>query len=184
MEGAPEKHMRATFEAELPLRLQRAQAVQLQAFIPAHWFASAASECARMYVSGFFYGAISVSQAYVEALTRFLAEHHHVTVGKDVPERCRRLKARSFISEQSLQAALSIFDARNDFHHLNREVEQDYFRLAARAKGCINSLHVLESEVFAFSFSDAQPGTVVLSKPEYWPSSEPGLANIHARHLW
>ena len=86
-----EKDMRAHFEASLPHRIERASRVKLQNIIPAQWFAAAASECAGMYIAGFFYGAISVAQAYVEALSRFLAEHHSVRVGNDVPERCQRL---------------------------------------------------------------------------------------------
>jgi len=60
-----ERDMRASFEASLPHRLRRASRVKLQNFIPAHWFAAAASECAGMYIAGFFYGAISVAQAYM-----------------------------------------------------------------------------------------------------------------------
>ena len=80
--------MRASFEASLPHRLRRASRVRLQTLIPAHWFATAASECAGMYIGGFFYGAISVAQAYVEALSRFLAMHHQVRVSEGC---CRTL---------------------------------------------------------------------------------------------
>src|SRR6185436_13134071 len=61
-----QRDMRSSFEASLPHRLQRASQVKLQNIIPAHWFAAAASECAGMYIAGFFYGAISVAQAYIE----------------------------------------------------------------------------------------------------------------------
>lgn len=145
--------MRARFEASIPDRARRAAAVELQQFIPAHWFAAAASECAGMYISGFFYGAISVAQAYVEALSKYLADHHRVRIGKDTAERCRRLHEKGVISANALDAALTIFDDRNDFHHLNRSVEQDFQKLAARAQHCINHIHTLESEVFAFSLS-------------------------------
>jgi len=137
-----------------------------------------------MYVSGFFYGAISVSQAYIDALSRFVAEHHKVKVGKDVPERCHRLRKHLLISEKALRAALGVFDERHDFHHLNRDVEQDFQKLQARALACMNSLYVVESELFAYSVSDAEPGTLVLAKPDYWPSAGPGLAQVHLRNLW
>jgi hypothetical protein len=177
------KHMRGRFEAELPQRLRRASAVKLQQIIPAHWFAAAASECAGMYVAGFFYGAISVAQAYVEALSQYLAEHHHVPVRKDPGERCRRLHHKNIISVPALDAALTIIDDRNDFHHLNKDVEQDFQKLEARAEQCVNLIHILESEVFAYSFTDDDPGKVEFANPEYWPSGGPGLAQVHLRQL-
>lgn len=176
--------MRASFEAELPHRLHRASAVKVQYFIPSHWFAAAASECAGMYIGGFFYGAISLAQAYVEALSRYLAERHHVPVCKDPCERCQRLCRKNIISAAALDAATKILDDRNDFHHLNKDVEQEYQKLEARAKECINHIHALESEVFAYSFTDDAPGAVVLAKPEYWPSTDAGLAQVHLRQLW
>jgi hypothetical protein len=178
-----ERDMRASFEASLPHRLRRASRVKLQNFIPAHWFAAAASECAGMYIAGFFYGAISVAQAYVEALSRFLAEHHRVRVLNDVEERCRRLHRGGFLSDQALNAAVVILEGRNNFHHLNREVPQDYQHLQTRAEQCINHLHTIESDIFAYSFSD-EPGKLVLKKPEYWPSGGPGLAQVGIRQLW
>lgn len=179
-----EKQMRASFEADLPRRLRRVSTVKLQHLIPAHWFAAAASECAGMYIGGFFYGAISLAQAYVEALSRYLAEHHHVPVRKDPGERCQRLYRKDIISAAALDAATKILDDRNDFHHLNKDVEQEYQKLEARAKECINLIHALESEVFAYSITDGAPGTLVLAKPEYWPSAGAGLAQGHLRQLW
>jgi hypothetical protein len=178
-----ERDMRASFEASLPHRLRRASRVKLQQFIPSHWFAAAASECAGMYMAGFFYGAISVAQAYVEALSRFLAEHHRVRMSNDVEGRLRRLHREGLLSDQALDAAVAVLSERNDFHHLNKEVLQEYQRLETRAEECINCLHKIESEVFAYSFSD-EPGKLALKKPEYWPSDRPGLARVGIRQLW
>jgi hypothetical protein len=176
--------MRASFEAEIPERLRRASLVRLQNIIPAHWFSAAASECAGMYIAGFFYGAISVTQAYVEALSKYLAEQHKIKVRKDVVERCRRLRDRDVLSAPAFDAATKILNDRNDFHHLNKDVEQDFRKLEERAAECINLLHSLESEVFAYSYTAETPGQVVLSKPEYWPSPAPGQAHVHLRQLW
>lgn len=175
--------MRAHFEASLPQRIERASRVKLQNIIPAQWFAAAASECAGMYIAGFFYGAISVAQAYVEALSRFLAKHHKVRIGNDVPERCQRLNREGFLSQSALEAVTDIYDGRNDFHHLNREVPQEFEKLQFRAESCMNSLHVIESEVFAYSFGDT-PGKVTLHKPEYWPSEGADMAKVSLRQLW
>ena len=179
-----EASMRATFDAEVPGRMRRATSVRLQHFIPAHWFAAAASECAGMYIAGFFYGAISISQAYIEALTKYLAEHHRVRVGKDAAERCKRLHAKGVLSTSARDAAVLVLNDRNDFHHLNKDVEQDHQKLEERAAECVNLLHIVESEVFAYSFSAENPGQAVLRKPEYWPSPTPGQAQVHLRQLW
>jgi hypothetical protein len=178
-----ENHMRSSFEASLPHRLRRASRVKLQDLIPAHWFAAAASECAGMYIAGFFYGAISVAQAYVEALSRFLAKHHRVRVSNDVKERCRRLHRQGFLSNQAFDAAVAILERRNDFHHLNEEVPQSHQDLETRAEQCVNHLNVIESDVFAYSFSD-EPGKVTLKMPEYWPLTGPKSAQVSLRQLW
>lgn len=177
-----EKKLRAGFEASLPDRLKRLLRVKLQPLIPAHWFAAAASECAGMYVAGYFYGAISVAQAYIEALSRFLAEHHHLRVPKGAEERCRRLHRERILSAQALDAAVAIFGGRDDFHHLNKQVPQEYRQLEARALECMNYLHAIESEVFAYSIGD-EPGKVTLGRPEYWPSAGPGLVQVNLRQL-
>jgi len=177
------KDMRASFEASLPHRLSRVSRVQLQNIIPAHWFAAAASECAGMYIAGFFYGAISIAQAYVEALTRFLAEHHRTRTQNDPPKRCHYLNREGLLSDTALAAALAILSERNDFHHLNKSVEQEYKKLESRAADCINQLHTIESEVFAYSFGP-EPGKVALEKPDYWPSGGEGLAQVNLRQLW
>jgi hypothetical protein len=178
------QQMLSSFDADLPHRLKRASSIQLQQFIPAHWFATAASECASMFISGFFYGAISVAQAYVEALSRYLAEHHHIRKSKDPSERCNRLYREKIISDTVRDAAILILDDRNDFHHLNKDIEQEFQKLETRAQQCINHLYIIESEVFAYSFSEDQPGKVDLVKPDYWPSDKPGLTQIHLRKLW
>ena len=177
-----EKEMRANFDATLPYRLERAARVNLQSIFPAHWFAAAASECAGMYIAGFFYGAISVAQAYIEALSKFLAEHHRVPARKDSEERCRRLQKAGIISKAAMTAAVAVLDSRNAFHHLYSDVPQQYNELKARAEQCINHLHTIESEVFAYSIE--VPGQMTLHKPEYWPSTGPGFAQGRIRQLW
>ena len=116
--------MRARFEAEIPERLRRASLVRLQNIITVYWFSAAASECAGMYIAGFFYGAISVTQAYVEALSKYLAEHHKIRVGKDIAERCWRLRDSGVLSTPAFDAATKILNDQNDFHHLNKDVDK------------------------------------------------------------
>jgi hypothetical protein len=179
---ANEERFRRTVEAKLPEMLRRAKRVKLQAIIPAHWFAAAASECAGMYVSGHFYGAISVAQAYVEALARYLAESNSLRRVKDPMQLWDRLFDAKIVSRPCVDAARRIFDGRNGFHHLNRDIETDYQALESRAELIVECIHEIESEVFACSIS-AEPGVVDLKNPRYWPSDTPGIAQVHVRTL-
>jgi hypothetical protein len=58
---------------------------------------------------------------------------------------------------------------------------QDFAKLEARALACVNHLHTIESDVFAFSVVEA--GKVTLKNPEYWPSPGDGLVQVNLRHL-
>jgi hypothetical protein len=171
--------MRASFEANLATRVRRASAVRLQTVIPTHWFSAAASECAVMFISGHFYGAISVSQAYVEALGKYLAEKHQVLPRKPKPLWIE-LQRLGIVSADCLAAALSIYAERHHFHHLNKEVRQDHSELQRLAEACINNLHTVESEIFAYSI---EAGVVGVANPDYWPSLEGGLTSVYVRNL-
>ena len=179
---ADENQLRRSFEARLPEMLKRAKQVKLQAVIPAHWFSAAASECAGMYVSGYFYGAISVAQAYVEALAVYLADTHSVRRTKKPADLWHRLCREKMVTKRCADAALTILDDRNDFHHLNKDIETDFATLEQRAESAIEHIHKVESEIFACSPSD-QAGVIELKNPSYWPSDTPGLAQIHLRSL-
>ena len=175
-----EKRMRASFEASLPGRINRATQIDLQNVIPAQWFAAAASECASMYISGFFYRTISGAQAYVEALYNFLGTHHQIGAKNDPLLRWKRLKKKNIVSKSAYDAACLIFDKRNDFYHLNEDVEQNSKKLECRAKECVNHIHTIESEVFAHSFDN---GKIILHNPKYWPGDNAEMAQVHLRQI-
>ena len=82
-----------------------------------------------------------------------------------------------------LDAAVAILEGRNDVHHLNKQVPRGYQDLETRAEQCVNHVHMIEAEVFAYYFCD-EPGKLALKKPEYWPSDGPGLAQVSIRQLW
>lgn len=178
-----ETRLRSHVEASFPASVKRASEISLQAFIPANWFSAAASECARMYVDGYFFGAISVCQAYVEALSKFLASHHSIKNPRnDVEMRWRRLLEGGFVSQTVCDAACSIYADRNDFHHLNQTVEQGFPELGSRARDCLNSVHIIESEVFGYSFEGA--GKIAPRNPQYWTIDSDGRAQVFIRSLW
>lgn len=170
-----------SFNASLDERVRRAEQVELAHIIPLHWFSSAASECVSMFVAGHFYGCISVSQAYVEALSKFLLTHHGKKVVKDIPLRWDRLCEFGIITEAAKSAAKDIYSDRNDFHHLNAQVEQDYSTLEYRAAACINDINTIEKEVFDVTFL---AGKIVPAKPEYWPVRDSEHVLVNLRQRW
>ena len=136
-----------------------------------------------MYVAGTFYGAISVAQACVEALSKFLCDKRRVAQAQSALGRWNKLCENKIISESARDAALDLLDAsRNDFHHMNAGVEQDHSKLEALAERCVNHLYTIESEVFAVSF--VEPGKLTPSRPEYWPPAGEGVSGVRLRQLY
>ena len=135
-----------------------------------------------MFVAGHFYGAISVAQAYVESLSKYLCEAYHVRGNPNDPvKRWEKLCAEKIVGQSACDAAQGIMSDRNDFHHLNKDVEQDYLKLEKRAEDCVNHIHSIEADVFAHTFSD---GKVVPKHPERWPTVGDGLTRAHLRQKW
>jgi len=69
----------------------------------------------------------------------------------------------NIISDTALAAALSILDDRNDFHHLNTDVEQDYQKLESRTVECSyagKSLRVMSSGTPKSSHLDHKGQTI------------------------
>ena len=176
--------MRSAFEAGLPGRMERAAKVNLQQFIPSHWFAAAASESASMYIAGFHYGCISIAQAYVEALSRFLVSHHKLKPCKDFATRWARLRDAHHVSALDYDSAMSIYSDRNDFHHLNSALPSDHKDLEDRAEACLNAIHTIESNIFSYSINPEQPGQVLFKNPNYWPSAGNEHARVFLRNPW
>ena len=176
------KQMRASFEASLSQRLARSSRVDLQRVIPSHWFSAAASECQSMFIAGKFYGAISVAQAYTEALSTYLCDRYSIRGNrKDALKRWEKLLLEKIVDALVCDAARAVLSDRNDFHHLNKEVEQDYLKLEKRAEDCVNFLYTIESHVFAYAFN---AGSIVPKHPERWPNAGDGLTRANLRQKW
>jgi hypothetical protein len=91
------------------------------------------------------------------------------------------LQKQAIITGESLDAALAVFSDRNDYHHLNKEVEQEFEKLEQRAEECLNHLHTIESDVFAYSLGE---GKIIVKNQKYWPPGENGLTLVNLRQLW
>ena len=127
-----------------------------------------------MFVAGSFYGCISLAQAVGEALSKFVAEKNKVRLRKDYGTRVARLREAGVISSACKTAFQSLHGKdRDDYHHLNKNVEQDCRKLEARAEGCLAALHSIESEVFQF---ERKERAILPRFPQYWPKSGPHLS--------
>ena len=76
-----------------------------------------------------------------------------------------------------------IHEKRDDFHHLNKDVEQDHAKLESLAAECLGHLYTIESEVFAYSFSNERPCALIPRTPSYWPTAGEGLVRVRLRNL-
>lgn len=65
---------------------------------------------------------------------------------------------------------------------MNSQIKRDFRELESRAQECVNHLHTIESEVFAYSIDE--PGKLTLHKPEYWPLDGREMAQVYLRQLW
>jgi len=165
---------------------QRKTRVRIHKFIPGEFFSAASSECRKLFIDGHFYGCITLAQAVAEGIAKFLAEKNSLpdkfsqnVFGISQPTRAAELQKTGVISNTAAAAFGRIDEDRNDFHHLNKDIEQDYFRLQAKAEGCVNALYDIESEVFAFRLG--KDGGFEFKNPEYWPPAGPGMSKIFIR---
>ena len=173
-----EESLRQRFEQSLAARVQRRQSAPVHAAIPAEWFAAASRECRDLYVDGHFYGAICLTQAVAEGISRFLTiRNGHRDTGNH-NSRIALLKKRGVISTEAYRAFKVIEGGdRNDYHHLNANIEIDLEKLELRAGECVRSLFAIQLEVFAFSVGEG--GTMVVANPQYWPRVDKTFISTH-----
>jgi hypothetical protein len=175
------ERMRTALEADIDNRVKRGLRTSVHPVIPYHYFSLASSECRDLFIDGRFYGCISLCQAMVEALIRFLCKTKRIASG-DVRARISKLFKNGVISLQCRDACKMVHaNDRNTYHHLNEDIETDYEVLMKRAEECVNALFQIESEVFAYTL---QEGKIVPKHPEYWPLTGPntGAVFIRAHH--
>ena len=164
-----EQFLRERFDATLDRQVRRYVRAKVHKIIPVDFYSAALGECQEMYVAGSFFGCITLCQSVAEGLSRFLAEKNTVPIRNGFICRITRLKNARVISESTAKAFKSVFgEDRNDFHHLNKNVEQDYETLEARSLQCLDALYAVRSEVFAYDIHD---GRISAKNVKYWSSS-------------
>lgn len=75
------------------------------------------------------------------------------------------LQRRQLISAKLQEQLLKIWEKRNDYHHLNPNIEQDRQQLQSMAGEKLKLLQAVESQIFEYRIAD---GKLVPSHPKYW----------------
>jgi hypothetical protein len=166
------------FEQTLPSRVMRYLKVKPHGIIPLTEFAPVSDECVLLFRDGHFYGAIALSQAVVEAIAKFLCQKNGWKPKKSFEENIAKLETRQFISKNMKEKFLSLWEKRDDYHHLNPTIETDRQKLEALAYEKVTILKEIESEVFKFSIVD---GKLVPENRKYWSVQPNGTVPVFLR---
>lgn len=147
--------------------------VQLPKILPYHedvqHFIAPSNECSLLFRDGGFYGCIALTQAVTKALVHFVWERNNYRGTKDFKQRVHKFHDRKIISSQVKELLLDIWKERNDYHHLNSNVETDRRELKKLARTKIKVLAKVESKIFDFATHN---GIITPKQPKYWKSSQ------------
>ena len=163
------------FYETLSFRVERYLRVKPHGIIPLTEFAPVSAECALLFRDGHFYGAIALSQAVAEAIAKFLCQKNGWKPKKSFEENVARLETRQFISKDMKEKFLSLWEKRDDYHHLNPTIETDRQKLETLAYEKVSLLKEIESEVFRFSVAD---GKLVPENRKYWTLQPNGTVSV------
>jgi len=165
-------------EQTLSSRVERYLKVKPHGIIPLTEFAPVSAECALLFRDGHFYGAIALSQAVAEAITKFFCQKNGWKPKKSFEENVAKLETRQFISKNMKEKFLSLWEKRDDYHHLNPTIETDRQNLEALAYEKISLLKEIESKAFKFSIVD---GKLVPENKKYWAVQPDGTVPVFLR---
>lgn len=173
-----EDYIRQTFEQTLSFRAQRYLKVKPHGVIPFTPFAPASSECALLFRDGHFYGCIALTQAVAEAITKFLCTRNGWKPAKVFETNIDKLEKRGFISQDIKNKFFNLWQNRDDYHHLNPEIETNLKELEKIALEKLLYLKAIEAEIFQFSMNN---GKLIPKNPKYWAINQDGTAQVILR---
>lgn len=178
MDKVREKMMEERLVAEIPERIRRALEIKKQIIVPANHFTPVSAEVFDLYRDGHFYGVISLTQSIVEALALFMCEKDKLKLTKNIKTNLDRL---SSINKDTKAKFIEIWGdkgRRNDYHHLNKNLERDRRKLGIIAIKNIKLLSEIEQEVF---YAEIKGGNITNIKySQYWDLKD-GKAIVHLR---
>ena len=160
-----EDTQRQLFEQTLPARIDRYMQVKPHPITANHHFSSISAECIDLYRDGHFFGCISLAQAVAEAMVKFLCSRNGWRPRKQFEKNIEKLLTRKFISPQIYDCFVMIWQTRDDYHHLNSNIETDRQKLESVAKEKLTLLNKIESDIFAFTVVE---GKIKPTNLKYW----------------
>ena len=173
-----EEHLQGDFLATLNERISRYQELDFIKLTPNTHFAFVSVECINLYRDGYFLACIALCQAVAEAIVRLLCERNKFpSISDDYVSNVENLQKRKIEPDCSVLFK-EIWKDRNDYHHLNNEIPTENNKLQGIAKSKIITLHQIESNVFAFAWTE---GAISPKYPKYWDFNENGTLNVYIR---
>ena len=157
------------FDFSLEQRIERYLDLKPHGIIPNSHFAAVSAECHLLYRDGHYYGAVSLAQSVAEALVKFLCKVNGWKPNKDFEKNMQQLTTREKITNNLKTLFMNIWQQRDDYHHLNPQIEQDRRKLEALAKEKLSCLRRIEEELFAYS---ARDGKLIPKYPKYWDQKD------------
>ena len=153
------------FQLTLDQRVRRYFEVRPHGIIPSTYFAAVSTESHLLFRDGHYYGTISLVQAVTEALAKFLCNKNGWKPNNDFEKNIKQLKIRKKVADDLFFLFIKIWNNRNDYHHLNLQIEQDRRKLEILAKEKLTALMDIEKELFAYI---TKGGKLVPKYPKYW----------------
>jgi hypothetical protein len=170
-----EDSIKQEIEQTLSLRAQRYLKVKPHGIVPDTQFAPVSAECTLLFRDGHYYGCITLAQSVAEAIVRFLCQKNCWKPKKDFENNINKLLNRNFISEKLKNKFLKIWENRDDYHHLNTNIEVQRTKLEEISYEKVLLLKEIESEIFKFSCKN---GKLIPENEKYWELQKNGTIPI------
>lgn len=171
-----EESIKQEIEQTLSLRAQRYLKVKPHGIVPNTQFAPVSAECSLLFRDGHYYGCITLTQSVAEAIIRFLCHKNSWKPEKDFEKNINKLLNRNFISEKLKNKFLKIWENRDDYHHLNKNIEVQRTILEEISYEKVLLLKEIESEIFKFSLN--KDGGLIPENKKYWELHKNGTIPI------
>ena len=160
-----EDSVRGEFEATLVMRVERYLQVKPHGIVPNTHFSAPLAQCSFLYRDGHYYGCIALSQAVAEALVKYMCKKKSCKAANSFEKNLGILASRGFLKDDLKTILLQIWENRDDYHHLNPNVERDLSRLQEIALDKASLLVKVMADIFEYSIID---GRFKPKHPEYW----------------
>ena len=161
-------------------KIDRYLEIEHQGIIGGHHFASASSECIKLYRDGYFISTVMMSHAINEGIINFVAERNNIDRQKadkfkTTEELIIELQENNLISTHCKDASLAIWRSyRNDIHHMNPIVSGIPFQELAQLN--IKRLSAIENEIFSYDIKNEGP-----HQRKYWDKNADGTIKTWLR---